>query len=95
MEKYGKMMQSNSSDNCLHGYNVKVSNTFDPELQSINTKPMVKSKLKEFLSELKKFKVETVFVSDYKKRNDCNIFHSSAKLITSDSDINEAFKSMH
>ena len=88
-------MQSNSSDNCLHGYNVKVSNTFDPELQSINNKPMVKSKLKEFLSELKKFKVETVFVSDYKKRNDCNIFHSSAKLITSDSDIDEAFKSMH
>ena len=32
-------------------------------------------------------------VLDYKKRNDCKIFHSSAKL--SDSGIDEAFKSMH
>ena len=27
--------------------------------------------------------------------NECKIFHSSAKLIANDSDINEAFKSMH
>ena len=32
---------------------------------------------------------------EYKKRNDHKIFHSSAKLIASDSDIDEAFKSMH
>ena len=31
----------------------------------------------------------------YKKRNDCKIFHSSTKLIASDSNIDEAFKSMH
>ena len=31
-------------------------NLFDPELQLINTKPMIKNKLKEFLSELEKFK---------------------------------------
>ena len=56
---------------------------------------MIKNKLKELLNELKKFKVQTILVLDYKKRNDRKIFHSSAKLIASDSDIDEAFKSMH
>ena len=32
---------------------------------------------------------------DYKKRNDCKIFHSSTKLIVKNSDIDEAFKFMH
>ena len=54
---------------------------------------MIKNKLSE-LSESKKFKIQAVLVSDYKKRNDRKIFHSSAKLIASDSDI-QAFKSMH
>ena len=56
---------------------------------------MIKNKLKELLSELKKFKVQTILVLDYKKRNDSKISHSSAKIIASDSDIDEAFKSMH
>ena len=56
---------------------------------------MIKNKLKELLSELKKFTVQTILVLDYKRRNDRKIFHSSAKLIASDSDIDEAFKSMH
>ena len=49
-------MQSNSSSNCIHHYNVGILNLFDPELQLINTKPMIKNKLKELLSELKKFR---------------------------------------
>ena len=72
-----------------------ILNLFDPELQLINTKPMIKKILKELLSELKKFKVETILVLDYKKRNNHKIFHSSAKLIASDSNIDKAFKSMH
>ena len=52
VEKY---VQSNSSDNCIHRYNVEILNLFDPELQLVNTKPMIKNRLKEFLSELKKF----------------------------------------
>ena len=93
VEKY---VQSNSSDNCVHHYNVEILNLFDPELQLINTKPVIKNKLKEFLSELlKKFKVQTILVLDYKKRNDRKIFHSSTKVIANDSDIDEAFKSMH
>ena len=49
-------MQSNSSDNCMHRYNVEILDFFHPELQLINTKPMIRNKLKELLSELKKFK---------------------------------------
>ena len=70
-------------------------NLFDSELQIINTKSVINKKLKELLSELKKVKVQTILVLDYKKRNDCKIFHSSSKLIASDSEIDEAFKSMH
>ena len=56
---------------------------------------MIKNKLKELLSELKKFKVQTISFLNCKKRNDRKIFHLSAKLIASDSDIEKAFKSKH
>ena len=56
---------------------------------------MIKNKLKELLSELKKFKIQTLLVIEYRKRNDCKIFHSSVKLIVSDSDIDKAFNPMH
>ena len=65
VEKY---VQSNSSDNCVHHYHVEILNLFDPELQLINTKPVIKNKLKELLSELKKFKVQTILVFDYKEK---------------------------
>ena len=83
-------MSSNLSDACIHQYNVEILNIFDPDLQLINTKAMIKSKWKVLLSELKKFKVETILVLDYKKRTDRKIFRSSAKLIASDLDIDEA-----
>ena len=51
--------------------------------------------MKKLLSELKKYKVQTILALKYKKRNDSKIFHLNAKLIASDSDIDEAFKSMH
>ena len=92
MEKH---VQSNSSDNSKHHYNVEVLNLFDKELQLINTKPVIKNRLKELFSELKKFNVQTILALDYQKRNDCKIFHSSTKLIASDSDIDDAFKSLH
>ena len=88
-------MQSNSSDNCIHPCNVKFLNLLDPELQLISTKPVIKNKLKGLLSELKKLKVQTVLVLDYKKRNYRKIFHSCTWLIASDSDIDKAIKSMH
>ena len=37
------MMQTNSSDNCVHHYNIEISNLFDPELQMINTNQMIKN----------------------------------------------------
>ena len=95
IKKYAKMVQYNSSDNCVHHYNIEILNLFDPELQLINTKIMIKNKLNKLLNELKKFKVQVILVLKYKKRNDHKTFHSSAKLIASDLDIDEAFKSMH
>ena len=59
VEKY---VESNYSDNCVHHYDVEILNLFDPELQLIKTKPVIKNKLKELLSELKKFKVQTMLV---------------------------------
>ena len=50
-------VQSNSCDSCIHLYNIKILNIFDPELQRINTKLMIKNKLKELLCELKNCKV--------------------------------------
>ena len=41
------------------------------------------------------FKVQTISVLEYKKRNERRIFHTCTKLIASDSDIDEPFKSMH
>ena len=67
VEKYVEIMQSNSSDNLRHCNNIKILNTFDRELQRSNTKPMIKNKLKELLTELKKFEVQTILVFDYKK----------------------------
>ena len=40
-------VQSNSFDNCIHYYNVEVLNLFDPELQLINIKMVIKKKLKK------------------------------------------------
>ena len=57
VEKYVEIMQLNSSDKYVHCYDIEILNVFDPELQLINTKPMIKNKLKELISESKKFKV--------------------------------------
>ena len=67
---------------------------FYPELQLTYTKAIIKNNLKELLADLK-FKVQTILVLEYNKRNDHKIFHSSAKVIASDSDIEEAFESLH
>ena len=89
------MMQSNSFDNCIHHYNIMILNLFDLQFQLINTKPMIKNKFKKFLSELKKFRIETILVLEHVKRNDRKIFHFCTKLTASDSDIDKEFKSMH
>ena len=95
VEKYVASKQSNSSDNYIHCYNVNPLNIFNPELQLINTKPMIENKFKKQLSELKKLKVQAILVLEYKKRKDLKILYSSAILIVSNLGIDEAFKSMH
>ena len=92
VEKY---VQSNTSDNSVHHYNVEILNFFDPESQLSRTKSMIKNKTTKLLSELKKFKVQIILFLVYKKRNVCKIFHSCTKLIPSNSNIDEPFQSMH
>ena len=82
-------MQSNFSDNCIHGYNVEILNISDSETQLISNKPTAKNKLKElfrqFCLKLKELlrKVQKVLVLDYKKKkNGHKIFHLSTKLIS-------------
>ena len=93
------IMQSSSYDNWVCAYNIKALNLFDPELQLINTKPVIKNILKGLLGELKKFKVQTNLLLQNKNINDHKpmhkIFHPRAKLLLNDSDINKAFRSMN
>ena len=56
---------------------------------------MIQNKLKELISVLETYKVQIRLVLEYKKRNECKIFHLSVKLIASDSDIDEVFISMY
>ena len=49
-------MQSKSSDKYGHRCNVEILNLFDPKIQLINTKPIIKNKLKELLSKSLKFR---------------------------------------
>ena len=55
VEKYVEIMQLNYYNNCIHRYNVEILNIVDGELQLINNKSMIKNKLKELLSECRKF----------------------------------------
>ena len=71
-------LQTNYSDNCIHHSNIKVLNLFDLELQLIDTKPEYKNKLKGLLTELKKFKVQTVLVLDCKKKKISKSFIQTA-----------------
>ena len=80
-------MQSNSSDNFVHCYNVEISNLFSSELQLISTKPLIKKQIKRFAKRVTK--VWNTYINGHK------ISHLSTKLVISDSDIDEAYKSMN
>ena len=77
VEKYFEMMQSSSFDNCICHFDIKILNFFGPDLQLINTKPIMKNKLKELLCQLKKFTVQTILVLEYKKKKKKKITKSS------------------
>ena len=55
-------MQSSYVDVCAHVYNIKILNIFYPEMQLLNTKPVIKNQLKSLLSEMEKFKLEIILV---------------------------------
>ena len=95
LDEVEKYVRSNSSDNCIHLYDIKILIFFGSELQLIKDKPVIKSKLKELLNDLKKLKSSKVVLLDSKKRDGRKIFLSRTKLIACDSDIDKAFISMH
>ena len=69
MPKATGMMQSSSSYNCVSVCNIKIFHLFNSELQQINTKPAIKSKLKDFSGKSKNFKVQTALVLQKKKQS--------------------------
>ena len=89
VQKHAKIIQLNPSDKYVHRYNIEVFSIFEPELQLINTKPMIRRTVNWVE------KVQTIVVlAEHKEINDRKFFHSTTKLIASDSDIDKAFKSM-
>ena len=52
VEKYAKIIQSNSSDNCAYRYNIVILNLFEPKLQLIITEPIFKNKLQELFTRI-------------------------------------------
>ena len=55
-DEWGKTVQSNFYDYCINHCNVEVLNLFDPDLQLMNIKPVIKNKFQNFLSALKSLK---------------------------------------
>ena len=51
VDKYVEIMQWIFSDKYVHLYDIEILKLFDSELQLIDTKPMIKNKLKKLLSE--------------------------------------------
>ena len=90
------MIESNSSNNCAYRYSAEMISTLQHSfypLQLINAEKMMKNKVKKKYSVI--LKVQAILILNYKERNNRKIFQSSAKLIVSVLDIDEAFKSMH
>ena len=54
VKTYVQPGSSDSSNNCVHHYNVEIFNLFDPALQLISTKPVIKDKLKDFFKWVEK-----------------------------------------
>ena len=47
VQRYIKIIELNSFDECVHRYNIDILNLFDPELQLINTESSIK-KLRQY-----------------------------------------------
>lgn len=88
MPKATVMMQSSSSYNCVSVCNIKIFHLFNSELQQINTKPVIKSKLKDFSGKSENFKVQAALVLQKKNKADHKsmhqIFHLSDELVVND-----------
>ena len=64
------LSRSSWSDNCVRVYSIKILNLLNPQLQLINTKSIIKNKVKNLFGELKKFKLRKILVSQKLKIDD-------------------------
>ena len=83
-------------------YNVKILNSFNPELQLKDTESVIKNNLKKLLSELRGFKFVTTLVLVFKKKESednskfYNFYSSSkAEITINESDIDNVFESIY
>ena len=83
-------------------YNVKIINSFTPELQLKDTESAIKSNLIELSTQLKGFKFVTTLVLVFKKiesedKTKFDNFYSSSKaeIIINQSDIDDVFQSIY
>ena len=57
-----KTQKQQNDQNHMCTYNIKILNSFNPELKLTNTKFVIKNKLKHFLNELRDFKFAITLV---------------------------------
>ena len=85
-----------------NSYNVKILNSFIPELQLKDIESTIKSKLMDLLTQLKGFKFMTTIVlvlkkvkKDDKTKYDTSYSHSKREPIFNRNDIDDGFKSIY
>ena len=83
-------------------YNVKILNSFNPELQLEDIESAIKSKLIDLLTQLKGFKFVTTLLLVFKKiesedktKYDTFYSHSKTETIINESDTDDVFKSIY
>ena len=83
-------------------YNVEILNSFNPELQLIDTESAIKSKLIELSTQLKNFKFVATLVLVFKKigsedKTEYHTFYLNSKpeIIINESDIHDVFQSIY
>ena len=59
-------MQSRTTGDCVHFYNIEISNPFNLELELINSKPVVKKQIRRCVKKLKMFKIQSTLILEYK-----------------------------
>ena len=97
-----KRAQAHASKGYANSHKVDILNSFNPELQLKDTKPAIKRKLIELLTQAKGYKFVVTLASVLKKIENQDILkyntfylHSEVETIINKSEINNAFESVY